>query len=123
MPASTVLSIDDGSLNFVGGKLNFSVTNRANRWLAVYYQAFDADGNAVTDKTYLRMIGSGNCMFGAWLPTDSTDIALDVPDTATSVDVLLGGARSRLLGRRGRYRRHPLHVLHQLCGAHAPACF
>ncbi|SDR44396.1 hypothetical protein SAMN05519103_03203 [Rhizobiales bacterium GAS113] len=85
------VDLDDGSLSFADGKVSFNVTNRGNRWLAVYYQAFDASGTAVTDKTYLQMIGSGNCMFGAWLPTDSTTLSIDVPDTATSVHVLLGG--------------------------------
>lgn len=91
------LDVDDGSLAFtpnpsIGpGTLSFNVTNRANRWLAVYTQAFDASGTAVTDKTYLQMIGPGNCMFGAWMPTDSTGLSFDMPNTATSVDVLLGG--------------------------------
>ncbi|WP_159008620.1 hypothetical protein [Bradyrhizobium sp. S69] len=91
------LDVDDGSLSYAAGldgnpgTLSFNVTNRGNRWLAVYTQAFDASGTAVTDKTYLDMIGPGNCMFGEWLPTDSTGLSFDMPDKATRVDVLLGG--------------------------------
>ncbi len=95
------LEVDDGSISFVSGRLSFNVTNRANRWLGVYYQMFDASGKVVSafpdgpsgfdGPYYIRMIGSGDTMFGAWLPTDSTEIAFDVPDKVTSINVLLGG--------------------------------
>ncbi len=66
-------------------------TTRCSTPAAKWSSAFPDGPSGFDGPYYIRMIGSGDTMFGAWLPTDSTEIAFDVPDKVTSINVLLGG--------------------------------
>ena len=95
------LDIDSGSLTFdANSKLSFNVKNWANRYLGAYVQFFDVNGNPIKDpykkgtddsKIFVVDLSSGNTLAGIPIWTNYTNIAFDVPTTASKADVLLGG--------------------------------
>jgi hypothetical protein len=106
------LDQDADSFQFSDGTVTFSVKNWANRGLGVYVQFFDDGDNAIANpsnwteqissdlkgmfepsssKKYIRLLGSGNIVFGIPVWTDYTSISFPFPPEAVRAQVLLGG--------------------------------